>query len=119
MPQSPLGGGLACRASIVIPVHDQAFYTRVCLASLEPEQDGAEVLVVDNGSSDATPALLGEWADGERRRRALRFDENLGFGPACNAGAGAAGGELLVFLNNDTFVLPGWLEALLRPFEDP
>jgi GT2 family glycosyltransferase len=117
---SPSAGqdDLRCRSSIVIPVHNQAFYSRVCLTSLEREQDGAEVIVVDNGSTDSTPALLEQWSDPGGGRHVLRWDENRGFAPACNAGAELATREFMVFLNNDTFVLRGWLSNLLRPFGD-
>src|SRR2546421_9392744 len=115
MPPTAREDDLRSRASIVIPVHNQAFYSRVCLTSLEREQGGAEVVVVDNGSTDGTPALLEEWSDPDGGRRFVRCDANRGFGPACNAGAELATGELMVFLNNDTFVLRGWLSNLLRP----
>jgi GT2 family glycosyltransferase len=115
----PAAEDVRSRASILIPVFNQVFYTRVCLTSLAVEQDGAEVIVVDNGSTDATPQLLREWESEAGSRRVLRFEENRGFGPACNAGAELAGREVLVFLNNDTFVLEGWLARLLEPFSDP
>jgi GT2 family glycosyltransferase len=106
-------------ASIVIPVYKESFLTRVCLASLAlADLRGAEVVVMDNGSSDDTPALLAEWQDGERRR-VVRSDENLGFGRGCNLGAAGSRGDVVVFLNNDTFVLRDWLTALLRAFDDP
>lgn len=109
------------RSTIVIPVYNAIFYTRVCLASLEKEQGDAEVIVVDNGSNDATPEVGRRWEVGGPRRRYLRFEEQLGFARACNAGAeaAAAGSEVLVFLNNDTFVLEAWLPRLLRPFAEP
>jgi GT2 family glycosyltransferase len=107
------------RASIVVPVYNQVFYTRVCLASLEHHEESMQVIVVDNGSTDETPEVLAAWAEQGRSRLVLRQDGNLGFAGACNAGAGAAIGEFVVFLNNDTFVLPGWLDNLLRPFADP
>ena len=43
---------------------------------------------------------------------------NLGFIGTCNRGAELARGEILVFLNNDTIVTPGWLDALLAVFRD-
>ena len=107
------------RASIVIPVHNQVFYTRVCLAALEGQPEDVKIIVVDNGSTDGTPELLAAWADSSRNRAVLRQDENLGFARACNTGAATATGDFIVFLNNDTFVLPGWLDSLLRPFSDP
>lgn len=102
----------------MIPVYNAAFYTRVCLAALEFEQDGAEIIVVDNGSTDETPQLLEAWADADRGRRRLRYEEVLGFARACNAGAAATEREFVVFLNNDTFVLEGWLTRLLAPFDE-
>lgn len=106
------------RASIIIPVFNEEFLTRLCLASLQlAELPDAEIIMVDNGSTDETPRLLEEWADGETRRF-LRSEKNLNFGPGCNWGASEARGELLVFLNNDTFVFRNWLLALLRPFSD-
>ncbi len=46
----------------------------------------------------------------------LRNEQNLGFIGSCNRGAASARGTFLVFLNNDTVVTPGWLEALIRTF---
>ncbi|MFZ0216390.1 MAG: glycosyltransferase family 2 protein [Candidatus Dormiibacterota bacterium] len=109
----------ALRASIVIPVLDEVFLTRLCLLSLDIADLGdAEIIVVDNGSTDATPALLAEWSAAKPDRIAVRSDENLGFARGCNLGAARASGDALVFLNNDTFVLPDWLTSLLRPFAD-
>lgn len=72
-------------------------------------------MVVDNGSSDDTRRVLEEWQDG-LRRKALRLEGNRGFAAACNAGARSTDSDFIVFLNNDTFVLPGWLPGLLEPF---
>lgn len=106
-------------ACIVIPVYNQVFFTRVCLASLDREASCAEIVIVDNGSTDGTPDVLSAWADGRQNRSFLRHDDNLGFARSCNAGAEAARSDIIVFLNNDTFVLDGWLQNLLRPFNDP
>jgi glycosyltransferase involved in cell wall biosynthesis len=48
--------------------------------------------------------------------RYQRNEENRGFIDSCNAGAALARAEYLVFLNNDTVVQPGWLDALLQTF---
>lgn len=99
------------RASVVVPVHGNAALTRRCLelvlSDLPPD---CEVVVVDDASPDQTPAVLSEFGE---RIRILRMEENAGFSRACNEGAAAAGGELIVFLNNDTEPQPGWLGALL------
>ncbi|MBN8886381.1 MAG: glycosyltransferase [Rudaea sp.] len=106
------------KVSIVIPVYNKIEYTVACLRSLG-EHAGAtpfEVIVVDDGSSDATPAQLAQ-IDGIR---AVRNERNLGFIGSCNAGAALAHGEFVLFLNNDTVVTRGWLDALVACFaEEP
>ncbi len=110
--------------SVVIPVLNLWDMTSACLRSLRERTPGdrVEVLVVDNGSSDATPAEcpgLGLGLFGERFAY-LRLERNINFGPACNLGASEASGEFLFFLNNDTLLTDGWADPLLQAFrEDP
>jgi len=99
------------RASVIVPAHGHAALTRRCLGALLVYLPAdCEVIVVDDASPDSTPELLGGYGE---RIRVVSLIENEGFAGACNAGAAAAGGETLVFLNNDTQPRPGWLEALL------
>ena len=103
-------------ASIVIPVYGKPLLTYTCLKSLHEHtpHDMIDVIVVDDASPEAVaPALAGVTGV-----RCERNDENLGFIGTCNRGAEFARGEYVVFLNNDTIVTPGWLEALLRVFHD-
>jgi GT2 family glycosyltransferase/glycosyltransferase involved in cell wall biosynthesis len=106
----------APRASIVIPVYGQFAHTLACLRALaaHPPQAAFEVIVVDDGSADESPAALPQVAGLRYHRRAV----NGGFIAACNDGAALARGEFLVFLNNDTVPQPGWLDALLRTFDE-
>jgi len=102
------------KCSIIIPVYNHAALTRQCLETLlaaPPCSCGWEIIVVDDGSSDATPALLKGFGD---RIRAITQPRNAGFATACNTGAAAATGDHLVFLNNDTVPLSGWLDALVN-----
>ena len=103
------------RVSIVIPVYNKIEYTLACLRSLGEHAGDVpfEVIVVDDGSSDATPARLANVGG----IRALRNARNLGFIGSCNAGAEAARGDYVLFLNNDTVVTVGWLDALVRCIE--
>ncbi len=105
------------RVSIVVPCFNQAELTLNCLRSLQANTDAAlyEVILIDNGSSDATVNLAR--AEGPRFR-VVRNEENTGFGPACNQGAGLAGAEYVLFLNNDTILLPGWLEPLVAALDE-
>ncbi|HEY9722353.1 MAG TPA: glycosyltransferase [Oscillatoriaceae cyanobacterium] len=104
--------------SIVIPVYNQVEFTRTCLLALSHHTPGAlyELIVVDNASTDGTQALLANVAGSFR---VVRNDRNLGFARACNQGARLARGEHVLFLNNDTAPLAGWLEALLRELDAP
>jgi GT2 family glycosyltransferase/glycosyltransferase involved in cell wall biosynthesis len=103
------------RLSIVVPVYGKLEYTLACLRSLvaNPPTDTFEVIVVDDASPDDSTETLAQVAG----IRLLRNASNLGFVSSCNAGAAAARGDFLIFLNNDTQVMPGWSEELLRCFE--
>lgn len=111
--------GHAPPVTIVIPVFNKLELTRQCLraVALTTSAIPHEVVVVDNASTDGTAAFL-RAEDGRGALRAVINDENLGFGAACNLGAERAYGEHVVFLNNDTIPLPGWLDALLQTVEN-
>ena len=108
-------GAGAIAVSIVIPVYNKFSYTDTCLRSLSADISKlrVEVIVVDDCSSDETWQNLSEISG----IRAIKNPQNLGFIGACNAGAAAAAGEFVVFLNNDTAVQSGWLDALIATFE--
>ncbi len=107
----------APEVSIVIPVFDGFALTCTCLDSILEHGSARsfEVVVSDDGSRDETRSLESQVSG----VRVVRSPGNRGFVEACNRGAAEARGRHLVFLNNDTFVTPGWLESLLEPFEDP
>jgi GT2 family glycosyltransferase len=108
------------RASIIIPVFEQAFYSRLALSSLElSDHADVEIIVVDNASADDTPKMLEEWSARNPRHRYLRLSTNRGFAAASNHGAEAARAPILVFLNNDTFMTGDWLQRLCSPLQDP
>jgi GT2 family glycosyltransferase len=103
-------------ATIVILAWNAWDHTSTCLDSLQPTLSfGDQVVVVDNGSTDVTAARLGNYGWIE----VISNDANRGFAAGCNQGAEVAQGDVIVFLNNDTVLAPGWLEELLGPFSDP
>lgn len=98
------------KVSIVLPVDDQHLTLR-CLEAIarEPDDVPFEVVVVDDGSQDATPQLLAS-LDGDVR--VLRNDVSRGFAAAADQGAAVASGEHLVVLQQDAVPCAGWLRAL-------
>jgi glycosyltransferase involved in cell wall biosynthesis/Tfp pilus assembly protein PilF len=109
----PVGDGLA---SLIILCCNQLEFTRQCLESvLVHTRPPYELVLVDNGSTDATPAYLEELRrrPGPARVVVLRNDTNRGFAAGCNQGLAQARGHYLVLLNNDTIVTAGWLEGLI------
>ncbi|RFF29099.1 glycosyltransferase [Wenzhouxiangella sediminis] len=100
--------------SIVVPVFNKAHYTSACLNSIAARSGTTplEVIVVDDCSTDDTAEYLAQC----RGVVAVRNETNSGFIASCNAGAEAAKGRYLVFLNNDTTVTDGWIEALVQTF---
>jgi len=101
--------------SIVIPVYNKVELTSACLTSIGAVKNQLpfEVIVVDDCSSDDSEA----WLSSCSGITVLRNEVNSGFIDSCNRGGEAARGEFIVFLNNDTTVTDGWLDALIEPFQ--
>lgn len=104
--------------SIVVPCWNRAEWTLQLLKSIQATTaDGTyELVIVDNGSTDATAGVDSNPGAGVK---VIRNSSNRGFAVACNQGAEAASGETLVFVNNDVIVKPGWLAPLLAGLERP
>jgi GT2 family glycosyltransferase len=75
------------------------------------------VVVVDNGSSDETRPMLQSLAKRDARIRLVLNRENHGFSTAANQGIRESSGDLVVLLNDDAAVGPGWLSRLVARFE--
>jgi GT2 family glycosyltransferase/2-polyprenyl-3-methyl-5-hydroxy-6-metoxy-1,4-benzoquinol methylase/glycosyltransferase involved in cell wall biosynthesis len=104
----------AALVSVIVPVCNAADYTRACLDELrERGGGGLDVIVVDNGSSDATREVLAAHPE----VRVIRNAENRGFAGAVNQGLAEARAPLVVVLNNDTLLTEGWLAPMVRLLE--
>ena len=100
--------------SVFLPCRDAAAFLPDCIASLRAQTlERFEVLAVDDGSADATPALLSDWAADDPRVRTFRTG---GRGPAaaCNRAAREARAPVLARMDADDVARPDRLEAQLR-----
>jgi N-acetylglucosaminyl-diphospho-decaprenol L-rhamnosyltransferase len=90
---------------------------RECLDSIEATGAGLveQVIVVDNASADGSA----DAARGRERTTLIEAGENLGFGKGCNRGAAAGRAPWIVFLNPDTRLFEGALQAVRSSIEDP
>lgn len=102
-------------ATAILITHNSAKHIAASLRLLTTDHARpAEIIVIDNGSSDESNAITESFGV-----KLVRLEENIGFPAACNLGAGMAGNDLLVFLNPDTEPSPGWLPPLVAALDDP
>jgi GT2 family glycosyltransferase len=100
-------------ASIIMVTFDNLVISRLSLETLLAYTGDCEIVVVDNGSSDGTVGYLKELSARNPRVRPFFNAQNVGFARATNQGIAAARGDVLVLLNNDALVPPGWLSRLV------
>ncbi len=107
--------------SIIIPVYNKVEFTMQCLHMLyknTPAELNFEVIVVDNASTDGTKQYLEFAKKVFDNLSVITNHENIGFAKANNLGVKNAKGEYVIFLNNDTEPLPGWMQALCEVVEN-
>jgi GT2 family glycosyltransferase len=103
------------RASVVIVSYNAKHKLMACLASLRRALPAdCDLVVVDNASAEGNADAI---AESFPDVRLIRSPVNLGFAGGCNLGARHTRSRSLVFLNPDTVVELGWIEALIAPLE--
>ncbi len=105
--------------SVVMPVYNGACVLRASLAPLLAMQRAgeiAEIIVVDDGSTDGTRDLLARW-DGRAGVRVILHQQNQGKGAALRTALAQAQGEMLIIHDADLEYDPGEYPSLLRPIE--
>jgi GT2 family glycosyltransferase len=101
--------------SVILVLWNQCELTFMCLSSLEKHlPKDVEVIIIDNDSTDETKNLL-KHIDGAK---IYYNSENIGFLKACNKAVDYANGEYILFLNNDTILLPNSIEAAISCFNE-
>lgn len=121
------GGGAAVRTvparliSVVVPAYEEGAHVRAHLAriarAMEATGRAFEIVLVDDGSVDATYAEAGAAAAVDPRVRVLRHETNRGKGAALVTGTRAARGDVLVYLDADLEIAPEQVPSLLARFE--
>ncbi|MFQ5508892.1 MAG: glycosyltransferase family 2 protein [Leptospirillia bacterium] len=110
----------APRVSILVCTHNRADILRDTLDSLTRVHlppGGGELIVVDNASSDHTPAVFEEFVLAFPMPARLVREEKLGLSNARNRGVAEADGEILAFLDDDAVCEPKWLIGLIEVYD--
>jgi GT2 family glycosyltransferase/glycosyltransferase involved in cell wall biosynthesis len=107
---------LKLKVSIIVLTYNNLHLTIECLNSIARNTiyDNYEVIIVDNLSTDGTREYLTEHYSNRDRYKIILNDHNLGFAEGNNVGLKSATGDILVILNNDTYVGPYWLGGLIK-----
>jgi len=102
-------------ATVIVATRDRADFLRDCLACLARQSASGrfDVIVVDNGSSDATPAVIAQAAASSNGMIRGLFVSEPNRGKARNAGLAAAGGRIIIFCDDDTLPPAHFVEAHL------
>ncbi|MBC7778802.1 MAG: glycosyltransferase family 2 protein [Proteobacteria bacterium] len=103
------------RVSIVVPAFDEALHIETTLRSLVAQDiQPWEIIVIDDGSADATADIARRCLAGIARTRVIRMPVNQGKAQALNVGIGAASGEIVATIDADTRLEPRALGSALR-----
>jgi membrane protein DedA with SNARE-associated domain len=104
----PRGYPSLIRVSVIIPAFNEQAHLEAAIRSVREQRVPAEVIVVENGSTDGTAAIARRLADG-----VVQTEAQLGFSRARNLGAALATGDVLVFLDADSRMGPDTLRWIL------
>ncbi len=103
--------------SIIIPVYNVEKYLRVCLDSvINQSYSDYEVILVDDGSTDSSPAICDEYCSKDNRFQVIH-QENMGLASARNTGIRAAKGQYMYFIDSDDCIHPDLLRIMVSAAE--
>jgi O-antigen biosynthesis protein len=103
------------KISIILLCYNKVEFTKKCIASIfkNTKYPNYEIIAVDNASVDETPEYLETFG---KRLKYVRINSNVGFIGGNNIGVSHSDAEYVLFLNNDTEVMPDWLNNLYNIF---
>lgn len=103
--------------SVIVPAYNVAAYLGECLKSIvDQDFSDFELILIDDASTDATPALIESWSQRDERIRSFRVEVNNP-ADARNFGIEKARGDYLAFVDSDDWVEKNYLSYLLSLFE--
>lgn len=98
--------------SVVVPIYNAEKYIRRCVDSIVGQSyRNLEIILVDDGSTDATPGILDEYAGADERVRVIH-KANVGHAHSRNTGLEAASGEFITFMDCDDYMYPDFMEKM-------
>ena len=101
------------KISVIVPVYKAEKYIEACVQSiLSQTYDDFELILINDGSPDASGTICDALAAGDHRIRVIH-KENGGAATARNAGLDAARGDYIAFVDGDDLIHPQYLELLL------
>jgi glycosyltransferase involved in cell wall biosynthesis len=108
--------------SVVIPTCNRREVLARCLVALAAQSyPRFEIVVVDDGSTDDTPAMLADFAakHNQIELRTICNERHCGANASRNRGIREARGDIIAFLDSDCIAEPDWLEKLIAEFDSP
>jgi GT2 family glycosyltransferase len=102
--------------SVIIPNYNGAALLKKNMPQIIKASKGAQIIVVDDASTDASVSLLETHFP---EVKVIKLPHNLRFAQACNKGVDHATGDIIILLNTDVSPTESYLSPLLQPFNDP
>ena len=103
--------------SILVPCYNVGRYVRQCLSSIQEQSfKDFEVIIIDDGSTDGTSAIVDEFVEKDRRFKLLR-KKNTGYGDSMNRGMAKASGKYLGIVESDDWIEPQMYELFINKAE--
>ena len=107
------------KLSVIIPVYNMEKYLAKCIESvLSPSVPDYEIVIVNDGSTDASPAIAESYRECSPSLITVVTTENMGLGSARNTGMAHSSGEYLYFLDSDDYLAPGGIDAIYACLEE-
>ena len=106
------------KISVLVPCYNVERYLRQCLDSISAQTfNDMEILCLNDGSTDGTPAIIQEYADKDDRFILIN-KPNSGYGATMNVGLNTAKGKYIAIVESDDYIEPTMMEVLYNAVEE-